>query len=61
MPLFSYRFQKYNKTIRDPNQPLLVSKAKEKSIRGGSSELILLIPELCRMTGLSEQQRTDIK
>lgn len=59
--LLSYRLQKYNQKIHDPNQPLLVSRASARTIRGGGSELILLIPELCRMTGLSETQRNNLE
>lgn len=51
----------YNIIIRDMKQPLLVSKAKGRDIRGGSHEIILLIPELCRSTGLTEQMRTNFR
>lgn len=58
---FYILFQRYNITIRDKNQPLLITKAKEKSIRGGAEKAAWLVPELCRITGLSERQRTDIQ
>lgn len=56
-----YYRTKYNINIRDPNQPMLLSKAKEKSIRGGQNELIALVPELCRATGMSDAMRTNFK
>ncbi|XP_031633322.1 protein piwi-like isoform X2 [Contarinia nasturtii] len=58
--LVDYYQEKYRLTIRDKNQPLLISRPKEKNIRGGSDKPIWLIPELCRITGLSEQQRNNI-
>lgn len=56
-----YYQERYRLTIRDLNQPLLVSKAKARDIRGGRSDLILLVPELCRATGLTEQQRNNFQ
>lgn len=53
-------FQKYNINIRDEKQPLLITKPKEKSIRGGDDKPVWLIPELCRITGMTERQRSDI-
>lgn len=55
----SVRHQRYNIIIRDVNQPLLVSKAKEKNLRGGEEKLILLVPELCRATGITDRMRND--
>lgn len=52
--------QKYGKVIQDMKQPILISRPKEKSIRGGDNEPKWLIPELCLCTGLSELQRKDI-
>lgn len=54
-------FQKYNKTIRDMNQPLLVSSLKEKDVRGKQSKDIILIPELCRATGLTDDMRANFR
>lgn len=56
-----YYKRKYNIRIRDPKQPMLISKSKEKDLRGGKSEAIALIPELCRATGLSDQMRTNFQ
>lgn len=44
-------FQAYNITIKDREQPLLVSKPKEKDRRGGRTQMLYLVPELCFMTG----------
>lgn len=56
-----YYKNRYNINIRDVNQPLLVSRAKARDIRGGGDELILLIPELCRSTGLTETMRNNFR
>lgn len=56
-----YYHRKYGIKIRDSKQPLLISKSKMKEIRAGSSELIALIPELCRATGFTDEMRTDFK
>lgn len=59
---FVEHYQKrYNINIRDVTQPLLVSRAKARDIRGGGAELILLIPELCRSTGLTETMRNNFR
>lgn len=50
-----------NIPIRDAGQPLLVSQPRAKAMRGGEVKAAWLVPELCRITGLSERQRTDIK
>lgn len=42
-------------------QPLLVSNLKEKDIRGGQADKIILVPELCRATGLTEDMRTNFR
>lgn len=55
----SYYQRKYQLTIRDRRQPLLVVKPTVRSIRGGKSKPIILIPELCRATGLTDQMRND--
>ena len=51
MKHFIYAFQAYNISIKDSKQPMLVSKPKEKDRRGGRTQLLYLIPELCFMTG----------
>lgn len=54
-----YYQSKYRLNIRDHKQPLLVSKCKEKDIRGGQDKTVLLVPELCHVTGLSEAMRKN--
>lgn len=56
-----YYKQKYNIKIRDPHQPMLLSRAKKRDIRAGGNELMALVPELCQMTGLTEQMRSDFR
>lgn len=51
---------KYNVKIRDLGQPMLVSKSKPKDIRSGEPELVYLVPELCRMTGLTDEMVSNI-
>lgn len=54
-------FQKYNIRIRDHNQPLLISKSRDKAQKANASEVVVLIPELCRVTGLTDSMRSDFK
>lgn len=54
-----YYKQKYNIVIRDSKQPLLISRAKARDIRAGQSELIALVPELCRATGMTPEMISD--
>ncbi|KAM8717614.1 hypothetical protein ACLKA7_004331 [Drosophila subpalustris] len=56
-----YYKKRYNISIRDFKQPLLVSRPTEKNIRGGVDQLIKLIPELARATGLTDQMRSDFR
>ena len=55
LTFIEYYKQKYNEAITDPHQPLLVCLNKR------TGQAVCLVPELCRMTGLSEQQRDDFK
>jgi aubergine-like protein len=57
---FEEYYQKnYDKKIEDAQQPLLVSQPKKRDIRRGQDGPILLIPELCTLTGLSDDVRAD--
>lgn len=38
-----------------------MSNLKEKDIRGGQADKIILVPELCRATGLTEDMRTNFR
>nr|KAG5694355.1 hypothetical protein BaRGS_002209 [Batillaria attramentaria]KAG5702279.1 hypothetical protein BaRGS_002946 [Batillaria attramentaria] len=54
-----YFFEHYGIEVTDEDQPLLVSKPKKRDIRRGQTENIHLLPELCTLTGLSEDARAD--
>ncbi|XP_075154889.1 piwi like RNA-mediated gene silencing protein aubergine [Haematobia irritans] len=56
-----YYKTRYNIQIRDQKQPLLVSRPTEKNIRGGQDEFIMLIPEICRATGITDAMRSNFK
>lgn len=53
--------QRYNIHIRDHNQPLIMTKAKQKDLRGGRDDTVMLIPELCRATGITDRMRNDFQ
>ena len=40
-------------------QPMLVSRPKRKDQREGAPEMLYLLPELCNMTGLTDEQRAN--
>jgi aubergine len=56
-----YYQQQYGITIRDPNQPILVNLKRVRTL--GESEkkefFLGLIPELCQMTGLTDEMRSS--
>lgn len=54
-----YYKKNYNINIRDMRQPMLISTPKARDIRGGRSTYIALIPELCRITGMTDSMRND--
>lgn len=37
-----------------------MSRSKARDIRAGMPELVYLVPELCRQTGLSDEQRANM-
>lgn len=64
--------KRYNLVIRDHNQPLLLTKPKMRDIRGkqltagakkeeDDEKETLLVPELCRATGLTENMRSNFR
>lgn len=42
-------------------QPLLIHRSKARDIRAGMPELVYLIPELCRQTGLTDEMRSNFQ
>merc|ERR550519_1104855 len=54
-----YYMEKHGMKIEDSEQPLLVSMPKLREMRGGVSGPIFLVPELCNMTGLTDEQRAN--
>lgn len=56
-----YYKNKYNISIKDERQMMLVSRARERDIRAGQPENIYLIPELSRATGLTDSLRADFR
>lgn len=55
-----YYKERYQLNIVDMNQPMLVSRAKPRELRAGMAEILYLVPELCRMTGLTDQERGNM-
>jgi aubergine-like protein len=53
--------QRYNIRIRNLQQPLLVTRSKAKEIKAGLPDIVYLIPELCRMTGLTDAMRANFR
>ena len=56
-----YYRDRYQMKVTDQNQPMLVSKPKMADQRRGNDQPIILVPEFCNMTGLSEEQRANFK
>ncbi|XP_066143660.1 piwi-like protein Siwi [Euwallacea fornicatus] len=56
-----YFEERYKVRIVHDDQPLLVSKSKPRELRAGMPELVVLVPELCVMTGLSDRQRENFQ
>ncbi|XP_068150422.1 LOW QUALITY PROTEIN: protein aubergine-like [Drosophila tropicalis] len=56
-----YYKTRYNISIRDCKQPMIVCCPTEKNIRGGADSLIMLIPELARATGMTDAMRANFR
>ena len=52
-----YYQTRYNLTVRNMTQPLLVSRPSRRDVNRGDDQPVYLIPELCGMTGLSDDQK----
>jgi aubergine-like protein len=48
-----YYKEKYGITVQDQNQPLIITKDRR------TGKLIVLLPELCDMTGLTDEHRAN--
>ncbi|BFZ18411.1 hypothetical protein BsWGS_21450 [Bradybaena similaris] len=59
MTYIDYFNQRYGLSIEDEDQPLLVVKPTERDRRRGERRNLYLVPELCTITGLSEEVRSD--
>ncbi|KAM9391772.1 piwi-like protein 1 [Pholidichthys leucotaenia] len=56
----TYYKTQYNLDISDETQPLLVTKLKKRLSGGGTTEEdVMLIPEFCFLTGLTDKMRSD--
>uniref|UniRef100_A0A8C9JL02 Piwi like RNA-mediated silencing 3 n=1 Tax=Panthera tigris altaica TaxID=74533 RepID=A0A8C9JL02_PANTA len=57
-----YKEQQHGLVVTDLTQPLLVSKGKwKKSQQDTPHEPIMLVPELCYLTGLTDEMRKDYR
>jgi len=56
---YEYYDRRWGIKIEDLKQPLIVSTPKEKEVDGKKRPPIQLVPELCYMTGISDEQRND--
>jgi len=50
-----YYKTRYNQSINNPNQPLLINKDRRTGLE------VALIPELCQITGLTDAMRADFR
>lgn len=55
----SYFQKHYGAKITDMGQPMLVSRSNARALRAGQSELVYLVPELCVLTGLTDEMRSN--
>jgi aubergine len=56
-----YYLNRFKLEIKDPKQPMLVSEPKPADVRAGRKESILLVPEFCRATGLTDKMRANFQ
>ena len=54
-----YYKERYNITIVDRKQPMLCSNPKPRDVRDGRNQVLFLVPELCRATGLTDKMRSN--
>ncbi|XP_015792164.1 piwi-like protein 1 [Tetranychus urticae] len=58
--LKDYYKDQYKIDVKDDNQPLLLVKPTDRQRRGGIEQDIVLIPELCVLTGITEAMKNDM-
>ncbi|KAG5886057.1 hypothetical protein JTB14_009506 [Gonioctena quinquepunctata] len=56
-----YYKTRHNISIQVMSQPMLISRSKPREIRAGMPETVILIPELCQLTGLTDRQRENFQ
>ncbi len=56
-----YMKERYALRTRDMKQPMLVSRPKDRDIRGGRVDSLKLIPEHCYVTGLDDSMRSNFQ
>jgi aubergine-like protein len=56
-----YFYQKYNLRCTDMRQPMLVSRPKKRDFHRGQTGPVLLVPEFCQMTGLTDEMRSNFQ
>ena len=56
-----YYRQQYDLTLTDTKQVMLVSNPSPSQIRSGMDKPIYLVPELCNLTGLSDEALADFR
>ncbi|XP_014477907.1 PREDICTED: protein aubergine-like [Dinoponera quadriceps] len=54
-----YYWEKYRINIVDMTQPMLVTRNKPKERNANKGDLVYLVPELCRATGLTDNMREN--
>lgn len=54
-----YYQTRYRLPVREGRQPLLIARVSARDTRGGRDQPALLVPELCRTTGLTDSMRTN--
>ncbi|XP_015112810.1 piwi-like protein Siwi [Diachasma alloeum] len=56
-----YYMNRYGIPIKVPTQPLIVTRSTARDRRAGKDDIIYLVPELCRATGLTDKMRNDFR
>lgn len=54
-----YYNTRYAIVVNDIKQPMLVSNPKASDIHAGRTQVLFLVPELCRATGLTDKMRSN--